>query len=95
MAVPPAALAPSAQPRTPPSVSAVERFVLFALMGVLPVDVVGKRVSNYHIWFSKLKKAFDPNGVGEQTGFSYVGADASGAHTTIYQPEAGKAAPKR
>ena len=54
-------------------------------MGVLPVDVVGKRVSNYHVWFGKLKKAFDPNGVGEQTGFSYVGADSSAAHTSIYQ----------
>jgi glycolate oxidase len=56
-------------------------------MGVLPIEVVGKKVSNYHIWFGKLKKAFDPNGVGEQTGFSYVGADTAGVHTSIYQPE--------
>jgi glycolate oxidase len=63
-------------------------------MGILPIDVIGKRVSNYHIWFGKLKKAFDPNGVGEQTGFSYVGADTSGVHTAIYQkPE--KAPPKK
>jgi glycolate oxidase len=54
-------------------------------MGVLPVDVIGKRVSNYHAWFGKIKKAFDPNGVGEQTGFSYVGADTAGVHTSIYQ----------
>jgi hypothetical protein len=60
-------------------------------MGVLPIDVVGKRVSNYHIWFGKLKKAFDPNGVGEQTGFSYVGADAAGVHTSIYQKKPEKA----
>ncbi len=64
-------------------------------MGVLPVDVVGKRVSNYHVWFGKLKQAFDPNGVGENTGFSYVGADSSGAHTSIYQKEPEKASPKK
>jgi len=64
-------------------------------MGVLPVDVVGKRVSNYHVWFGKLKKAFDPNGVGENTGFSYVGADSSGAHTSIYEKKPEKASPKR
>jgi len=63
-------------------------------MGILPVDVIGKRASNYHIWFGKLKKAFDPNSVGENTGFSYVGADTSGVHTSIYQkPE--KAPPKK
>ncbi|HEY55556.1 MAG TPA: FAD-dependent oxidoreductase [Dehalococcoidia bacterium] len=63
-------------------------------MGILPVDVIGKRASNYHIWFGKLKEAFDPNGVGENTGFSYVGADTSGVHTSIYQkPE--KASPKK
>jgi glycolate oxidase len=55
-------------------------------MGVLPIEEIGKRVCNYHIWFGKLKKAFDPNGVGEQTGFSYVGADTAGVHTSIYQP---------
>ena len=64
-------------------------------MGVLPVDVVGKRVSNYHVWFGKLKKAFDPNGVGEHTGFSYVGADSSGAHTSIYEKKPEKALPKQ
>jgi glycolate oxidase len=64
-------------------------------MGVLPIDVIGKRVSNYHLWFGKLKKAFDPNGVGEQTGFSYVGADTAGVHTSIYQKEPEKAAPKK
>ncbi len=63
-------------------------------MGILPIDVIGKRASNYHIWFGKLKKAFDPNEVGENTGFSYVGADTSGVHTSIYQkPE--KASPKK
>jgi glycolate oxidase len=63
-------------------------------MGVLPIDVVGKKVSNYHIWFGKLKQAFDPNGVGENTGFSYVGADAAGVHTSIYQKEPEKTAKK-
>jgi glycolate oxidase len=60
-------------------------------MGVLPIDEIGKRVSNYHVWFGKLKKAFDPNGVGENTGFSYVGADIAGVHTSIYQKKAEKA----
>jgi glycolate oxidase len=64
-------------------------------MGVLPIDVIGKRVSNYHIWFGKLKKAFDPNSVGEQTGFSYVGADTSGVHTSIYEKKPKKASPKK
>jgi len=64
-------------------------------MGVLPVDVIGKRVSNYHVWFGKLKKAFDPNGVGENTGFSYVGADAAGMHTSIYEKKPAKAPAKK
>ncbi|MGD9118115.1 MAG: hypothetical protein PVJ08_05200 [Dehalococcoidia bacterium] len=63
-------------------------------MGVLPVEVIGKRVSNYHVWFGKIKKAFDPNGVGEQTGFSYVGADSAGVHTSIYQKKPEKASSK-
>lgn len=56
-------------------------------MGVVSTDVIGKQVSNYHIWFGKLKKAFDPSEVGENTGYSYVGADAAGVHTSIYQKE--------
>ncbi len=64
-------------------------------MGVLPIDVIGKRVSNYHVWFGRLKEAFDPNGVGENTGFSYVGADISGVHTSIYQKKPEKASPKQ
>jgi hypothetical protein len=54
-------------------------------MGVIPVEVIGKHVSNYHIWFGKLKKAFDPNEVSENTGYSYVGADIAGVHTSLYQ----------
>ncbi len=64
-------------------------------MGVLPIDVIGQRVSNYHLWFGKLKQAFDPNGVGENTGFSYVGADTSGGHTSIYEKKPEKASPKQ
>jgi len=51
----------------------------------LPVDVVGPTICNYHLWYGKLKQAFDPNGVGELTGFSYVGTDKAGAHSLIYK----------
>ncbi|HTY81606.1 MAG TPA: FAD-dependent oxidoreductase [Dehalococcoidales bacterium] len=50
-----------------------------------PVETIGPHVSNYHILFGRLKKALDPNGVGEQTGFSYVGGDSSASHTLIYR----------
>ena len=31
----------------------------------LPIDTVGSRVSNYHLWLGMLKQALDPNGVAE------------------------------
>lgn len=62
---------------------------LFAVPSFFPVEKTGPHVSNYPIWYGKLKQAFDPDGIGEHTGFSYVGADTGGVHTTIYknQPE--------
>jgi hypothetical protein len=56
----------------------------------LPIDYLGPHVSNYNKWYGKLKKAFDPAGVGELTGFSYVGSDTSAAHTSLYQKQEGK-----
>jgi glycolate oxidase len=50
----------------------------------LPIDTVGPLASNYHIWYGKLKQAFDPNSVGELTGFSLSGSDSSARHTSIY-----------
>jgi len=67
----------------------------FSVPSRFPLDIVGPRVSNYHIWFGKLKQAFDPNGVGELTGFSYVGADTAGAHTLIYKKQPEEASPKQ
>jgi len=67
----------------------------FALPLFLPVEVTGPRVSNYHIWYGRLKQEFDPNSVGEYTGFSYVGVDTSGAHTTIYEKQPKEASPKQ
>jgi len=52
---------------------------------ILPIDVLGPKTSNYHIWFGELKKAFDPNRVGEQTGYTYVAVDNAGVHSTIYR----------
>ena len=40
-------------------------------MGV-PIEKLGPLASNYHIWEGKVKQAFDPNGVAEFTGFSWV-----------------------
>jgi glycolate oxidase len=51
----------------------------------LPIEEFAPHVSNYHIWFSKLKKAFDPNGIGGLTGFSYAGSDSAATHTAIYK----------
>ena len=53
----------------------------------MSIEEIGSQVSNYHIWLGKVKKAFDPNLVGAQTGFSYVGADTAGAHTDIYSKQ--------
>ncbi len=40
-------------------------------MGI-PIEKLGPLASDYHIWEGKVKQAFDPNGVGELTGFSWV-----------------------
>jgi len=64
-------------------------------VGMLPADVVGPRVSNYHLRFGKIKKAFDPNGIGENTGFSYAGKDTAGAHTSIYDRHSEEASAKQ
>jgi glycolate oxidase len=56
-------------------------------MCALPVEAVGPLASNYHILYGKLKKAFDPAGIGELTGFSFGGSDDSKRHTSIYNPE--------
>jgi glycolate oxidase len=61
----------------------------------IPIEQIGAQVSNYHVWYGKLKEAFDPNHVGEQTGFSYVGADTGGAHTNIYRKPPEKVAAKK
>ncbi len=50
----------------------------------MSIEEIGSQVCNYHVWLGKVKQAFDPNLVGAQTGFSYVGADTAGAHTDIY-----------
>lgn len=52
--------------------------------GVLPVEVVGPHFCNYHIWFGRIKEAFDPNHVGGLTGFSYVGVDTASDHCLLY-----------
>jgi hypothetical protein len=67
----------------------------FSVQSHFPVETVGPHVSNYHIWFGKPKHAFDPNGIGELTGYSYVGADTSGAHTAIYPKQTEEASPKQ
>jgi len=41
-------------------------FANFSLMG--PTDEIGPGLSNYHIWWRKLKKALDPNGVTPEGG---------------------------
>ncbi len=51
----------------------------------IPIEEIGAHVCNYHVWLGRLKKAFDPNLIGARTGFSYVGADTSGAHTSLYK----------
>jgi hypothetical protein len=33
-----------------------------------PSDEIGKGLSNYHIWWKKLTKALDPNGVTPEAG---------------------------
>jgi hypothetical protein len=38
---------------------------------------------NYHLRFGKIKKVFDPNGIGENTGLACAGKDTAGAHTLI------------
>jgi len=38
------------------------------VMGMLPIETVGPRVSNYHLWLRKLQKALDPNGVAPEAG---------------------------
>ncbi len=53
--------------------------------GILPVEMVGPRMSNYHLWFEKIKEAFDPNYIGGLTGFSYVGVDSASDHTSLYK----------
>jgi len=63
---------------------ALDGFFAVPRPGVLPVEVVGPRVSNYHVWFGRIKEAFDPNHVGGLTGFSYVGVDSAADHTSIY-----------
>jgi hypothetical protein len=60
-----------------------------------PIERVGPHVSNYHILFGKLKHAFDPNGVGENTGYTYAGADSAGEHTLIYKKQPEEASPKQ
>jgi hypothetical protein len=35
----------------------------YFLPGGVPLDELGPRVSNYHLWLRKLYQAFDPNGV--------------------------------
>jgi glycolate oxidase len=57
----------------------------FAVPSHTPAEKIGRYISNYHVWFDKLKQAFDPNGIAENTGYSYVGADSAGTHTTIYK----------
>jgi hypothetical protein len=52
-------------------------------------------VSNYHLRFGKIKKAFDPNGIGENTGFTYAGKDTAGAHTLIYDRQSEEASLKQ
>jgi hypothetical protein len=32
-------------------------------------DMFGPSASNYHLWLRKIKKAFDPNGVSESSGY--------------------------
>jgi glycolate oxidase len=64
---------------------ALEAHYSVPLASVIPIEEIGPQVCNYHIWLGKLKQAFDPAGVGENTGFSYVGADTAGAHTDIYK----------
>ena len=54
----------------------------------LPIDQVGPLASNYHLWFGKLKRAFDPQGIGELTGFSFAGSDSAARHTSIYNKKA-------
>jgi len=59
----------------------------FAVPSLSPVESVGPHVSNYHIGDGKLKQAFDPNGIGENTGYSYVGADTAGHKLPTGYPE--------
>jgi glycolate oxidase len=53
-------------------------------MCALPIGEVGPLASNYHIWYGKLKEAFDPKGIGGLTGFSFGGSDDSKRHTSRY-----------
>ncbi|HTY82560.1 MAG TPA: hypothetical protein VMB24_07245, partial [Dehalococcoidales bacterium] len=56
------------------------------LGAAMPIEKIGGSACNYHVWLSRLKKAFDPNMVGGRTGYSYRGADTASDHTNIYPP---------
>ena len=50
---------------------ALDGFIAVPQMGA-SIETLGPLASNYHIWEGKVKQAFDPNGVAEFAGFSWV-----------------------
>ena len=51
--------------------NALDNFITAPAMGA-SMEQLGPRTSNFHLWEGKVKQVFDPNGVGENTGFTWV-----------------------
>lgn len=66
---------------------ALEGSFAFPRPGILSPSKVGPYFCNYHIWFDKIKRAFDSNQVGGLTGFSYIGVDCASDHAPSYKKE--------